>query len=312
MDTMICDSMYKDIKAVTIENDILKAQFTPEFGGKMVSLVYKPSGREFLRQSSGAFYKTLKYDGDYVKAECSGFDDMFPTIDRAIYADHPWNGVQLPDHGEVCSLKWNSIKTSESIQMSVYGVRLPYRLEKQISLYPENSLLIKYKAANLSAFDMDFIWAGHMMIDAGTGGEIIMPYKEDHEARIVFTDDPDLGSYGDTVVWPAAADRKGKIRAINTIKCSNDDISTLKYYFKGRLPEGRCGFRYKDGGIGMDLTFPENAVPYFGILISREHGLILEPCTGTMDRPDMAKLFGQRSILPAGGTYSWFLTISAV
>jgi hypothetical protein len=55
------------------------------------------------------------------------------------------------------------------------------------------------------------------------------------------------------------------------------------------------------------LSFSCDTVPYLGILISKAHGLILEPCTGTMDRPDMAKLFKQNSVLPGKGKYQWHL-----
>lgn len=309
MDMKICKSTYKDIDAITIENECLKVQFTPQYGAKMVSMVHKKTSREILQQAENPSYKVLEYSGDFVNAECSGFDDMFPTIDRVIYPDYPWKWVEMPDHGEVCGLKWDCEVMEDSLYMAVNGVRFPYRLEKWICFSCGNTLNISYKATNLSTFDMDFLWTAHAMIDAGSGGEIILPYKDSHEARVVFTTDERLGAYGDTISWPVTVDREGKARAINSIKVTDDRIEALKYYFKGQLPEGWCEFRYKEDGTRLVLSFPKDMVPYFGILISEKHGLILEPCTGTMDRPDMAKLFRQNSILPAKGEYTWHLNM---
>ena len=78
----IFKSTYKSLEAITMESDFMITQFLPNYGGKMSSLIYKKTGREFLVQAKSPKYKTLEYDGDFGEAECSGFDDMFPTIDR--------------------------------------------------------------------------------------------------------------------------------------------------------------------------------------------------------------------------------------
>jgi galactose mutarotase-like enzyme len=306
----IYNSLYKDIEAVTLENDLLKVQFVPEYGGKMVSFLYKPLSREFLRQAEGGKYKVLKYDGNYVEAECSGFDDMFPSIDRMLYPDYPWKGVEIPDHGEVCGLKWDWKTADGCLYMSVNGVRFPYRLEKTISFKPDGSLHIDYRAANHSRFDMDFLWTAHVMVDTGDGGEIITPYKESQDARVVFSSDQSLGSYGDIITWPVTRDACMRNRQINLVRDDGDCIEALKFYFSGKVPEGRCGFHYRSDNIKLVLRFPADVVPYLGILTSSRHGLILEPCTAAMDRPDMAKLFGQNSVLPADGEYTWYLDMN--
>ena len=310
MTRQIYHSTYKNISALTMETDCLKVQFTPEYGGKMLSLIDKRTAREFLRQGEGTDYRILNYDGDYVSAECSGFDDMFPTIDKAVYPFHPWKGVEMPDHGEVCGLNWDYCIDKDSVYMAVHGVRFPYKLEKWVGFSGGSTLCIRYMATNLSRFDMDFLWAAHVMLDAGNGGEIIVPYKDAKEARLVFTSDEKLGGYGDTIIWPSAIDTDGNERALNIVGRTEERIEALKVYLKERLPEGLCAFRYAEDGTLLTLSFPENTVPYLGIVVSRNHGIILEPCTGTMDRPDIAGLFGQGSILPANGQYSWHLNFT--
>ena len=154
-------SRYKDQAAVTIESDIMRAQFLPHFGAKMCSLVYKPLERELLVQRPGAQYLLQPYDGDYVAGECSGFDDMFPTIDECHYDAFPWKGTRLPDHGEVWSIPWQLEASDKELHLAVYGVRFPYKLEKWVSFASDSTLRIRYRLTNLSNFDFDFLWAAH-------------------------------------------------------------------------------------------------------------------------------------------------------
>ena len=85
---------YKDLKAISMESRLLSAVFLPEQGAKLASLVCRKSGREFLVQAPGENYKKLEYAGEYVAAECSGFDDMFPNIDEYEYTKFPWKGLR--------------------------------------------------------------------------------------------------------------------------------------------------------------------------------------------------------------------------
>jgi hypothetical protein len=107
MAAKIYSSVYKDQPALTIESEAITARFLPTIGAKLASLVYKPLGYELLVQRPGEKYLLQPFDGDYVAGECSGMDDMFPTIDACYYDRYPWEGTKMADHGEVWSLAWD-------------------------------------------------------------------------------------------------------------------------------------------------------------------------------------------------------------
>jgi hypothetical protein len=78
------------------------------------------------------------------------------------------------------------------------------------------------------------------------------------------------------------------------------------------MPEGWCTYRYKSDGTILKLSFPKEKVPYLGILsgedpLTGDFKVFLEPCTGAFDRPDIAKMHWQNSVLKAGNEYSWYL-----
>jgi len=307
----IFQSRYKDINAVTLESAALKVQFIPESGAKMASLVSKKTAKEFLVQGENSEYKTLRYDGNYVEAECSGFDDMFPSIDRVFYDSYPWKGVEIPDHGEVCALPWDYSIEDDCLRMSVCGIRFPYKLEKQIRFESNNKLNIKYKAVNLSGFDLHFLWAAHAMINVEEGGEIQVPYKGQQNATYVFSRDEGMGKYGHKLTWPETRRRNGRFQKLNFTSPKNEKGNNYKFYFDAEMPEGWCSYKYKDGPA-LTMSFPPEKVPYLGIWVNEGsfhgfHNIALEPCTGSYDRPDLAKIHGQNSILRAKGEYTWFL-----
>lgn len=312
MSIKIYNSKYKNVPAVTMESNELTIQFLPEFGGKMASLVHNKTSKEFLIQGNNPEYKVLKYDGDYVESECSGFDDMFPTIDRFYYTEYPWKGTEVPDHGEVCSLSWDKDILEDCLYMRVYGVRFPYKLEKWIRFKTDNVFTIEYKATNLSSFDMDFIWAAHMMINVEEGGEIIVPYGENTAATCVFSEDRNFATVGDKILWPIAKRRDGGIQDLRITARKDEKGNNYKIYFDEKVPEGWCAYRYNSHKLQLKLLFPPERVPYLSIWLNEGsfhnfQNIALEPCTGSYDRPDMAKIHGQNSIIKAKSEYSWFL-----
>lgn len=306
-------SEYKGRDAVTVGNGRLEACFLPADGGKMARLTDLGTGREFLVQAKNSEYLPLDFDRPYIDGECSGFDDMFPTIDEGYYELSPWKGVLLKDHGEVCRLKWDCEVEDSLVRMSVHGVGLPYRLTKTVR-FEEESLFLEYTCENSSGFDMDFLWAAHLMLTVEEGGRILVPFAEGSKAVCVFTQDSDFAGYGDRVDWPVHTTASGRgIPLSETLAC-NPRGNNYKYYFNETVPEGICGYAYPDG-TSLLVDFDRRHVPYLGIWTNEGsfkgyHNIALEPCTATFDRPDRARLRGQHSTVPAGGRFGWWMSFS--
>ena len=153
------------------------------------------------------------------------------------------------------------------------------------------------------------------MINAEEGGEILLPYKEDSDITFVFSGDKSLASYNEKVKWPNTLRRDGKKQNLN-ITCPKDEKgNNYKYYFDEKIPEGWCAYRYNSDGTQLKIKFSRDTVPYLGIWVNEGsfhglHNIALEPCTGSFDRPDAAKMRGQNSVLKANGEYSWYYYFS--
>jgi len=310
----IYPSHYKDQDAVSIESDSIVAQFLPAIGSKMCSLVYKPRGLELLVQRPEPRYRVAAYDGDYVAAgECSGFDEMFPTIDRCFYEGYPWRGTPIPDHGEVWSIRWNCDSEDGRLHFATHGVRFPYKLEKWVSFHGDNILHTDYRVTNLSDFDFDFMWAAHPMFYLEEGAALRLPAGV-QQVVTALSFNGSLGQYGDTFDWPLARQPDGQIRDLRRIRpksaCDAD-----KYFVKGKLPEGWCALTYPKSGCMLTLSFPVETVPYLAVLPNEGgwqdlYNIFLEPATAAFDRLDVARLRGECSSVKARAAYEWGLDIA--
>lgn len=310
----IHESHYKDQRAISIESQVLAARFLPAVGANLCSLVYKPSGLELMVQRPGETYRVAPYDGSYVEeGECAGLDDMFPSIDRCFYERYPWRGTAIPDHGEVWSLPWDCQVEGQAVHFSTHGVRFPYRLERWVSFRDAGVLCIAYRLTNLSAFDFDFLWAAHPMFILEEGARLILPEGVD-KALIAFALTDSLGGYGDEFDWPVATLRDGGTRDLRLIQ-PKATRGFVKYYIKGRMPEGWCALTYPRSGLTLGLSFPVDKVPYLSVLPNEGgwqdlYNIFLEPATASFDRIDAARLRGEFATVAPRSTYEWHLNIA--
>ena len=308
-------SRYKDVRALTLESDTLKVQFLPGMGAKMASLLYKPLDFELLVQRPGKRYRRQPFDGVYVNGECSGFDDMFPTIDACAYERAPWKGIPLADHGEVWSLPWTETHAEDRIHFSVSGIRFPYRLEKWACIEPTGSLRLDYCLTNPTPFEMDFLWAAHMMINLSEGCLLTLPAGVNKIVnRLSFNGN--LGGFGDEFDWPIAALKEDMQRDLRIMRPRTTKDAD-KYFVKGKMPEGWCKVDYPQESISLKISFPVDSVPYLGILTNEMgfdnlYNIFIEPCTGSFDRIDIARLRGENSVIPPDSSLRWSLTVAVL
>ena len=301
-------TMYKDIEAIACETEVLKAIFLPSFGAKLTSLKNCRSGQEFLEQGKNEKYLKPIYGGCYTDAECSAFDDMFPTIDSFICNEYPWQGVEYPDHGEVYALPWEYEVSGECLHMWVYSVRFGYRLDKWVT-EEQGRIMIRYKAENLTDFELPYIYAAHCMLAAQEGALIELPYNEvETAATTAFSKSGCIGGYGSKISWPVYEEMDLSKVGSKSLKDS------YKFYFDEKMPEGKCTYRYPDG-TGLIFGFDHKELAYLAIWFNMgglldKYNIAFEPCSGVFDRPDIAKLHNRYSVLNGKEIKEWYVSFA--
>ena len=84
-----------------------------------------------------------------------------------------------------------------------------------ISIMPrEDVLLLTYRVENPTAFDMDFLWAGHTMVVAQPGLTLHVP-GDCVRGAAVFTNTGRIGGYGNRFHYPVFTDSQGVRRDVS-------------------------------------------------------------------------------------------------
>lgn len=275
---MIFETEYKNRPAVAVKGGNLTAVFLSLDGGKMASLK-TDDGTELLEQAKGENYRPLTLDGSYIDAECSAFDDMFPTIDPCSIAGHDYL-----DHGEVCRIEHTAEIKAEKLLLSCIAKSVNARFSKEI--YAEkNGISIKYSIENLNSKPLPYIWAGHMMFAAKKGAKVFSNVPQSSNIRVTFGKIPQnpeiIGDY-------------------------STDGESYKYYLEDAVSPLCCGIEYFDGKK-VTVSFDNDTVCRLGVWMNNGsfkgmYNIALEPCTAPYDSPVNAENENVASVIEANST----------
>lgn len=279
---------------VTIENDALRLDVWPQFGGKVSSLIDKADGHELLFSYPLDFPTRCQYGTSYADGWYAGWDECFPAVDSGPYPLHPYEGVNVPDHGELWALPTTAVPTRDGITTVWHGLRFGYRLTRK--LYLESaSVVAEYTLINLAPFEFRFGWAMHAMLSTAS------PVTVDLGPAVHLRD----GDGGGETRWPAL------------------DAGT-NFTRSDELPAGRAWKRFTADPIltGARIGYPERhrrlevgyssewLAAYWGLWVNTggwegHRHVALEPTTARSDSLQRSIADGSAGRVPPGGRADW-------
>ena len=272
---MIKETFYKDRPAIELSCDEFIALFLPQDGAKLVSFQTK-YGDELLAQTEGETYLPLDLDADYEKCECSGFDDMFPTIDPCVI-----NGLDYLDHGEVCRRPHQTKIQGGQITFTCHLPVLNILYQKTV--YCEGgALCMQYTIENQNSFDFSYVWAAHMMFKGEDGAYATSNFPID-APKTFLAGNPDKNA-------PHRLPARGS--------------KEYKYYYSEARAPLICGIAYPKNGTEVTVKFDNDTVKYLGFWINPGdlngmYTIAVEPCTALYDSPVMAEKVNATSCIKA-------------
>jgi hypothetical protein len=305
---------FKGLRSWVLEGEAIRAVILPDLGTKMASLIHTRTGRELIYQR--ADWPALvrpPYGAVFVDYDLSGFDDMFPTIDVCHYPHGPWAGTVLPDHGEVWAVPWETRAEGETLLATVYGWRLPYRLEKRLTIAGDAAVRIDYTATNLVDEDLHVLWAAHPLCTCNESTRIVLPPGTTAVVNS-YPGSRRFERYAARAVWPVMTTRDGQPSRLDEIGPPTLQRAE-KYWVDGPVTAGWAALHHTDTGEALGFAWPVDPVRYLGVWVT-EGGLdghyhaALEPATAAMDRPDVARAWGRAWVLPARQSVHWFLALA--
>ena len=147
-----------------------RVRIVPALGGKIDLL--EIGGRQWLWSNpSIPAEPPSENGGSYVETgDSGGYDECFPTIAAcALPATvKKFGGLQLPDHGELWSLRpditVDTLPDGQTATCVWEGRRMPYRFTRAVQVTAAGAIVMRYAARNLGADPLPFVWSSHPLI----------------------------------------------------------------------------------------------------------------------------------------------------
>ncbi len=308
-------TMYKGLPALRLENEYLSLVFLPDYACKMASLVKKDSGREFLFQSPSDKLTPPPYGAAFSAYDSSGFDEVLPSIDACPYPCGAYQGVPIPDHGEVWALKWQYAlhPGADGLTAWVKSPKLPYQFTRDLTLH-ENEIRMHYTLENLSDEPFEFIWTPHCLLNCSPHTVLVLPdnltemMTVEHSTRT-------LGPWGSRHPYPLTKTPDGVPADMSKTQPASDK-SCEKFYFTQKNTQGWCAVKHTDNGDTLTYRYDADKVPYLGVWKTQggyrgDYNIALEPCTGVYDDLYVAHKIRRAAVCAPKGKYEWNFTMIA-
>ena len=293
---------------VIIENDAVQLEVWPHYGGKVSSLVDKADGSELLFSYPMEYpSQTSHYDVPYTKGWYAGWDECFPAIAASKYVGRPYDGIPVPDHGEVWSLPTTATPSTAGITTVWHGLRFGYRLTRSLHL-DGNRVCADYTLVNLAPFEFRFVWAMHALMAMNLPVELDLP----GHPRFRFSHDATGHEIQQEFAWPIDEEDGANLAKPSELPPHEG----WKVY--SLLPiTSPLTVRYPSRSRTLTIEYKsdDGMAAHWGIWLntggwgSHRH-FSIQPTTGRFDQIDRAIRDGAVGSIPAMGKRAWSVRLT--
>ena len=301
---------------VTIENDALVMEVWPALGGKVSSLIDKADRFELLFNYPAELPTGPLYDVSYAKSWYAGWDECFPAVAPSRYAGHPYDGIAVPDHGELWGLPTTAVPTKDGITVVWQGLRFGYRLTRKLYL-DGPALRAEYTLVNLAPFEFRFVWTPHALLSMESPVELAfyggtarpMPFRLSHDANANQIQKPfdwPLAEADADLSRPATLPPHRGWRAFSVGPI--DAAARVRYPARGRS----LAVAFSAGNLEEDRAGP---AAHWGLWVNTggwagHRHFSLGPTAGRYDQLDLAIADGSAGRVPASGRSDWSVALT--
>ncbi len=277
------------VPIVRLESERLRVDIAPSVGGRVVSLVEKSSGHEFLWRNGALRLASLPPGSEYDPNFFGGIDELLPNdIPEEI------NNVVCPDHGELWTLplgwRWDGVQLTLEGTLPRFG--LSY--ERRLSLRDDGPFVdCEYRLSNPTRESRRFLWKLHAALNVAAGDVVDCPAGQ---AQVVDLNHSRFTTQS-AFAWPRL---EGK--AVNVVPPAD---GTMDFFYLFDLREGGITWRRPSERLEFAYDFDPQVfrcawlfASYGGFL--GHYTIVLEPCTTMPISVNEAALKNQCSRLEPG------------
>lgn len=297
---------------VCLRNGQIILEAVPSLGGRIISIRRVDSRREWLWKHPVHSHWGRNQVGDaFEDSPLMGIDECLPTVNAC-----SWNGLELPDHGEVWSQPWEL--DPALLQMGCYQAALrlpitPFTFKRSVRLCGDR-IYFDYALENLSDRRQPFIWCFHPTFSIEPGDRIELPdtvkqVDVSHQHNL-----PEAWMPLEQWNWPKP-DPGGP--SLAELDLGPSENSYAKVFAAGAgSPEGEITLHNPIAGERLKLRYDSLSMPALGVWICRggwnnAHQIAFEPCNVSANGLDeLEDPMADISSITPYGTRQWSLSIA--
>jgi len=299
------ECVWKGMKTVVLENELLRVEILADKGTDIVEFRYKPADVDFMFRSRIPVYEFPKMipsmpgkTGNFMDYFPGGWQEIFPNAGGPC----EYKGALLGLHGEVALLPWEYRILEDSpkriaVRFSIVTCRLPFRVEKTVTLEANSpALVLEETVTNLAGEPMEFMWGHHPAFGKPfLSGDCVIRIKK----ASVMVAPGDGESFSNlkqgAATWPFVPGSAGGKVDISKCPAEKDNVSEIM--FLTDLAEGSYEIVNRKIKAGFRLEFPKSVFktlwfwrvaggsyhyPWFGM----NYNVALEPFSGLPNLAD--------------------------
>lgn len=279
-----------------LESETLRAEVAPGVGGRVISLVDRATGHEYLWRNRALSLERLPAGSEYDPNFYGGIDELIPNDLPEVI-----DGVACPDHGELwtTALEWEQDGARLALHGTLPVSELDYRREMRLG---DHRLDVTYRITNRAGQARQFLWKLHAALNVAPGDRVECPARKAQVVDLAWSRYHTLEPFA----WP-------RIEGQDAHVIPAPD-GTVDFFYLFDLADGRIGWRRPGTRLGLEYHFDRGVFPYAWMFASYggfngHYTVILEPCTAMPLSVNEAAARHQCSQLQPGQTLETTVTL---
>jgi hypothetical protein len=283
------DLQLDGVPLVRLESPELEVDVAPSVGGRIVRVVDKATGYDFLWRNSNLKLERKTTGSEYDPNFYGGIDELLPNdLTESI------DGIECPDHGELWTTSLNPALASDRLTLKGHLPGMGLEYQREMCLRANSHWIdFNYRIRNSTAQQRRFLWKLHAAVGVQEGDVIECPAGR---AQVV---DPAWSRFKSTApfVWPELEGKRTDVVPARD--------GTMDFFYLFELSRGEMFWRRPSMGLKFGYQFDTKTFPYAWLFGSwggflEHYTVILEPCTTMPMSLQMAAAKNQCSCLEPG------------
>ncbi len=294
------DITYHGMRAMVIENELIRMTVLLDKGTDIIELLHKPSDTDFMWKSpigwkaqNQRIQTTHSPISSFMDYYGGGWQECFPS--GGPYTKYA--GTEIGLHGEVATLPWDHVILTDTpelveVRCTVRTYRTPFLLEKTFRLRQGSGVVeIDEKITNEGNEDLPYMWGHHPAFGEAIVDEhcrIDVPAVDVHTHDTIQDAKNSQFQPGISGKWPMLENSSGKV--IDNSLVPSRENNTHDLLFLTGLKEGWFALTNTKKGLGIGMSWDVELFPYVWLWqvygggsgypwYGRTYNLALEPWT---------------------------------